>query len=357
MLKEYFNLIEEIPENKQLVLYGFNDLARIIYKIYKKNVAVILDKNKKGDYYNNILITDIDNFEYNENYIFVVTAINEHFINEIKQNLIEKFPQALILNINHNSKKHFNTHKFLENIPLTEESQIRSEFFLKSEEIQMSIFLEFIKLMNPDIVFDIGANVGLYTLISHKYYPQISYFCFEPTPNVFQDLRNNVEFIEKEHKIELFDFALSSKKEKQDFFDFGKSSGRNGIVSTNIHSYASDLATLIEVDSNTLDSMIDTNNKTYLLKIDTEGHEYDILLGSKKMLIQNNCVIQLEFEYLDKEEIIAFFKTINYEYIFSIGPESYFSNISILKDIFIQKSLLERATSKLIYTKWNKEYE
>lgn len=30
MLKEYFNLIEEIPENKQLVLYGFNDLARII---------------------------------------------------------------------------------------------------------------------------------------------------------------------------------------------------------------------------------------------------------------------------------------------------------------------------------------
>lgn len=357
LLEKYEQLSIYLKNDSNIILYGFNDLAKIFYEKKKSNIYAIIDKDKKGQYFNDIEIISLEDLEYKENTTFVITAINEKYIKEIKNKIIDSFPNATIINLPNDITKHYKWHKFTENIKLTEESQNRLDFFLKSEEIQMSIFLNMIKSFTPDIVLDIGANVGMYTLISHKYFPNTQYYSFEPTPNVLKDLTENINFITKKHHIKVFDIALSSKTEKQNFYDFGKSSGRNGIADTNIHREVKNLAELIQVKSETLDNIINTQDKTYLLKIDTEGHEFDVLQGAKDTLTNNNCIIQLELEHLEDIPIETYLNNINYKKIYTIGPDSYFTNIQKLKDVNTHKNILEKAITALIYTKWGQKYK
>ena len=50
------------------------------------------------------------------------------------------------------------------------------------------------------------------------------------------------------------------------------------------------------------DELLDIKNSNLILKIDVEGHELNVLKGLKKIINQNNCILQIEiFEKLDVE--------------------------------------------------------
>ncbi|MFE8644265.1 FkbM family methyltransferase [Sphingomonas sp. NCPPB 2930] len=44
-----------------------------------------------------------------------------------------------------------------------------------------------------DVVFDVGANIGLATLFLHRQCPGLQFYCFEPVPEVAQVMRANFE--------------------------------------------------------------------------------------------------------------------------------------------------------------------
>jgi len=90
--------------NKKIIIYGFNDLGKIIFQNYKNIVISIIDQNKFGSYYKDIMIQSIDEIKSIKDVIFVITAINENFIDEIQNNINLKFPQAQIINIIKNIK-------------------------------------------------------------------------------------------------------------------------------------------------------------------------------------------------------------------------------------------------------------
>lgn len=352
-----FNLLNK-HKTKKFILYGFNELAIKMFSDFHNQIINIVDQKRCGEIFQNHVIKNFNEIvKINNTHIFVITAMNNTFIEEITNKITDAFPDAKIIHLPYNTRKHFSKHELTNQINLTQYSQSRLDFFLKSEEIQMSMFLSFIKYFNPYMVFDIGANVGLYSLISHKYFPNINYHCFEPTPNIFEHLIKNISMIKDNHTIKPSSIALSSKKGKQVFYDFGVSSGRNGIKQTSIHFTVKDLATEIIVKSNTLDNLYKIKNQILLFKIDTEGHEFNVIKGAKKLLSNNNCIIQLELEFQDTKKVKELFKTINYTKIFTIGPDSFYTNIKDLTKSKLQKEFLENAISSLIYTKWGKKYQ
>ena len=42
------------------------------------------------------------------------------------------------------------------------------------------------------VVFDVGANIGLFTLYLSDHWPELRIYAFEPVPEVFERLRVNV---------------------------------------------------------------------------------------------------------------------------------------------------------------------
>ena len=51
---------------------------------------------------------------------------------------------------------------------------------------------------------------------------------------------------------------------------------------------------IYEANFKIADEVIDINNSVLAIKIDVEGHEYNILKGLRKIINNNKCVLQLE---------------------------------------------------------------
>lgn len=171
-----------------------------------------------------------------------------------------------------------------------------------------------VKLDENDIVFDIGANVGVF---SH-YASQIKgtqVYAFEPHPKNFEFLSNNV----KQNKIEnihCFEFALGSNNEDRILLE-GNIAGGHKFSYNNISDRAEGS---LKVKAVTFGQMMEelNLNRIDFVKLDCEGAEGEIIksIGQEvfkrinKMAIEfhdNNSI--LNHEEILKELHIAGFKT------------------------------------------------
>lgn len=73
--------------------------------------------------------------------------------------------------------------------------QNNEEVFLMYEQVQ-EYFRHGIKINKGDIVFDVGSNIGIFSLfIWKKYGSDINIYAFEPIPKTFEILERNIERI------------------------------------------------------------------------------------------------------------------------------------------------------------------
>lgn len=155
------------------------------------------------------------------------------------------------------------------------------------EEAEMQFLKKFLKM--DDVVFDIGANVGLFTLICSEYVGNSgSVHAFEPSPQTFNWLEQNVKS-NKLNNVILNQLAVSDKdgtisfhisEEGYDAFNsiVKPSKGLNYITET--------------VNCLTLDSYVEKHNlqgKIQIIKIDVEGFEISLLSGASKTLSAENA--------------------------------------------------------------------
>ena len=85
--------------NSQIIIYGFNDLGLLIYENFINKVTTIIDKNKVGQKIDNIVIQSIDNLTYYNEQIFVLTAVNQQYIQEIEEAINQKFHKNKIITL------------------------------------------------------------------------------------------------------------------------------------------------------------------------------------------------------------------------------------------------------------------
>lgn len=131
-----------------------------------------------------------------------------------------------------------------------------------------------------DIFYDIGANVGYFSLFC-ACAKKCKVIAFEPDPLNCEIIRLNSKINSVE--IKTVQKAISSKQGELKFFrNSADNSGQSGFNSPN------PVAEFL-VDVTTIDSFLRENPELppTVIKIDVEGHEYEVILGMLDLL--NTC--------------------------------------------------------------------
>jgi FkbM family methyltransferase len=88
--------------------------------------------------------------------------------------------------------------------------------FMYEEIFADKTYLDFgIEIPNDACIFDVGANIGLFTLFASRLAPQSVIYSFEPIPPVFEILRRNAEIHGLNTK--LFECGLSNVSQQASF--------------------------------------------------------------------------------------------------------------------------------------------
>jgi FkbM family methyltransferase len=132
-----------------------------------------------------------------------------------------------------------------------------------------------------DVVVDIGAHIGLFSIYLAKRWPGIKVIAFEPFPINFRNCRDNL-LLNGVTSVVLSSKAISSDERVLNMaMDPRNSGGASAIVGGPDREQHA-----IDLESITLDQVFATQNirRCKLLKIDCEGMEYEILFGCRSLV-------------------------------------------------------------------------
>ncbi len=151
-------------------------------------------------------------------------------------------------------------------------------------------------LKEGDAFVDVGANVGLFSLIAARAVgPDGHVIAFEPSPKICQRLMENV-LLNDFTNVQIIQSALSSKtgESVMSIAQDGKDVFNSLAKPIAGEQYASEAVSTVKWDDFVSDCPY-TRNVT-LMKIDVEGWEHHVLLGGSEWLSRDNApVLQVEF--------------------------------------------------------------
>jgi len=133
---------------------------------------------------------------------------------------------------------------------------------------------------------DIGGNIGFW---SRDFCEQFQHVViFEPDASNIECLEANLSEMQN---YELHKVGLGSETTQKTFYQSKITSGGHSFFRD--HIFESDVE-----QSNLQVKKLDDYNLTNvdLIKIDTQGSEYDIIVGGRETLLNNNCVLNVEIE-------------------------------------------------------------
>jgi FkbM family methyltransferase len=145
-----------------------------------------------------------------------------------------------------------------------------------------------------DIVVDVGAHYGRYTLIASKCVgPNGKVVAIEAHPNNFELLNRNIKLNELKN-IRSLNYAAYSKEEKIKLYLPNEQQLGQSIYNTVMSNRAETQENFVEVKANTLDYLLQSNGikqeEVNWIKIDVEGAEYEVLKGAKDILSKSKDI-------------------------------------------------------------------
>jgi FkbM family methyltransferase len=160
--------------------------------------------------------------------------------------------------------------------------QIENELYWEGinggiEKKSLEIWIQLSRMSN--VIFDIGANTGVYALVSKSINTKAKVHAFEPIPYVFNILENNNRL--NHYDINLNNFALSNYKGTASIYiEADKDFSYSVTVNKNLNNLTTNVKTL-KIETNTISNYVNMNKieKIDLLKIDVETHEVEVLEG------------------------------------------------------------------------------
>lgn len=125
------------------------------------------------------------------------------------------------------------------------------------------------------IIFDVGANIGWYSIMAKKCFEGVNIYSFEPAPENFTRLRRNFELNNLDTN-NLVNMGFYKEKGKIDFHFNPERTGASSIKNI----LCQDIEA-IQVDMDTIDSWVSNNNINSLdfIKCDVEGAEFFVYQG------------------------------------------------------------------------------
>ncbi|MDD3761409.1 MAG: FkbM family methyltransferase [Acidithiobacillus sp.] len=145
---------------------------------------------------------------------------------------------------------------------------------------------------NSNITFlDVGANVGLYSLMAAKRLTNGSIFSFEPVPSLYARLRGNVE-LNCFDNIKTFNIALADRQETSRIW-VPKHSNK-GMSSLFREDAESDFFPCEVMSMDYWRSISPEVTQVDMIKIDVEGAELKVIKGGMSTLLEQRPIVALE---------------------------------------------------------------
>lgn len=146
-------------------------------------------------------------------------------------------------------------------------------------------------------IFDVGANIGRYTLLVLDVFRgrNVNVFSFEPSLRTFQELRKNVG---ENRKAKLYNFGFSNENARVTLFYDTEKSGLSSLYNRKLDHIGIQMKHKEEVEVKRIDDFCEENktDKIDLLKMDVEGHELKALEGANNM-IDKDAIRLIQFEF------------------------------------------------------------
>ncbi len=165
------------------------------------------------------------------------------------------------------------------------------------ERMVQSVLEKILSPTSPNVVLDIGANIGEWskslTEMSRGWKAPVTVHSFEPFPATYETLVQNLQQGGWTDKVKPHCLALSAEKGEHAFYSVGKNQGRNSL-----YPHPGETDTIVHVPCATIDSWCQEQGieRLVLVKIDTEGHDLEVLSGASEML-KAGRIDMLQFEY------------------------------------------------------------
>jgi FkbM family methyltransferase len=148
---------------------------------------------------------------------------------------------------------------------------------------------------SESIFFDVGANIGAYTLVASAINNDVKIFSFEPSIQTFNALVANIRINNLSERVKCIPFALSNCAgiTRFNYSSFDSGSARHpGLLDTGNKKF--DYVVTYRLDDLVRTFMLPTPTH---LKIDVDGSESIVLAGAQKTLLEPTlCQILIEID-------------------------------------------------------------
>ncbi len=197
---------------------------------------------------------------------------------------------------------------------------IESLNFMSYEEKDANMILK----LAPErgVVFDVGANIGWYSLLIARKYNGCQIHAFEPIPKTYSYLEQNIK-LNQVPNIVAHHFGLSNERKDLTFYFYPEGSGNAS--STNLSERTD--AELITCHVERIDDFVSANKlHVDFIKCDVEGAELFAFQGAKETLQRDKPIVFTEmlrkwaakFNY-HPNEIIGLFSSVGYRCFYAVG--------------------------------------
>jgi FkbM family methyltransferase len=159
------------------------------------------------------------------------------------------------------------------------------------------------KQVADPVIFDVGANVGDYSLCLRGFLPTAKIHSFEPARSVFQQLAANIEAARSDGQIKPWNFGFSDSERTVEFYSYTVEGNEASVLSSidqRLPTQVLDVQTqgTQQIQVRTIDNFCETEGivRIDFLKIDVEGHELSVLRGAQRMLATGS-IWSIQFEF------------------------------------------------------------
>jgi amino acid adenylation domain-containing protein/non-ribosomal peptide synthase protein (TIGR01720 family)/FkbM family methyltransferase len=224
-----------------------------------------------------------------------------------------------------------------------------------------------VSLADNDCVFDVGANIGLFTLYVHQQCRSPKVYAFEPVPATFDTLKTNVALYDL--TVELFDCGLSRHNGTSEVTSYPQMSSMSGFHTDSLEDeqvtrafisnqderlseYANELlagrfrSETFQCQLRTLSDVIGERNieAIDLLKIDAEKSELEILKGIREEDWQKIKQLVIEVHDLDGhlDEITSMLTRHGYRFV--VEQDAYLANTGLYNIYAVHPERAYKAT-------------
>ena len=153
-----------------------------------------------------------------------------------------------------------------------------------------------------DTFVDIGANIGQHSLFAACVVGEKgTVVAFEPIPAIVDQFSRSVSMNNLGQTIRVINAGCGSAHQTVILHTNPTNMGGSSIHVSPSGSDSSESITLI-----TADSILQEYPKIHFIKIDTEGHEYEVIQGLEKTIVRDHPKILLEFSPSFRKDITGF---------------------------------------------------